>query len=264
MANSGVGSKTGLLTTLKEVTFFVAVYLYFAGFVYIYYFYDHFGISLRVVETPIYFFFVYSYNIVGNLGGMRWGDPEMQQSIWLSLLVVLLFAATLMVFRRDKRRNTARFAALVALFPLLNSLAFEAANVEAKKLRGGEIAKEITFVFKPDSSLPSPVKVVGNPPEGGTGGQTGGPAGEAPPPQPVETAETESLRLLLDANKRLEVQVIDGTIEHTRLYLIMETSTTYYALYQPRAAGEVYEGFVFEIPKAIVLFTMIQIPEPSR
>jgi|ERR1043165_4861047 hypothetical protein len=263
MASSGSESKATLLSKLRDVTFFVAVYLYFTGFVYIYYFYDHFGIPLRVVDTPVYYYFVYSYNISWNMWDIRWADLLAQKSSWGSLTVILVLSAFLAVIRRDKRKSILLFACLAALFPLLSSLAFAAANVEAKKLRLGQIAKEITFVFKEDSHLPSPIKVVKGP-AAGTGKPAAG-AGEFEirPPDQGESAEYESLQLLLSANKRTEMEVVNEEAEHPRLYLITETSNDYYVLYQPRLAGEAYEGYVFEIPKSIVLFTTVVIPEPK-
>lgn len=260
MTSPGSRSKSTFLSSLKEVTFFVAVYLYFAGFVYIYYFYDNFGIPLRVVDTPIYYYFVFSYNISWNLGRIRWADLLMHQSTWASLIVILIFSTTLMVLRRDRRKSILLFACLTILFPLLSALALEAANIEAKRLRLGETAKEITFVFNEDSHLPSPIKVF----EGTAGGKDNqsGVAEEGKVPTQGESAEFKSLQLLLNANKRTALETANEKAEYPKLYLITETSEAYYVLYQPRLDGEAYQGYVFEIPKSIVLFTTVQIPEP--
>lgn len=264
MASPGSESKRTFVSSLKEVTFFVAVYLYFAGFVYIYYYYDHFGIPLRVVDTPVYYYFVYSYNITWNLGAVRWADLLTRQSTWVSLIIILAFSTTLMVVRRDKRKSILLLACLTALFPLLSSLAFETANIEAKRLRLGETAKEITFVFKEDSRLPSPVRAArdaAGAKEQQAGGAGGG--GDAVPPQ-GDSAEYESLRLLLDSNKRVAMETVGETTEFPKLYLITETTQAYYVLHQARIEGEAYEGYVFEVPKSAVLFTAVQIPEPRR
>lgn len=260
MVSTSSQSKSSFLSSLKEVTFFVAVYLYFAGFVYSYYFYDNFGIPLRVIDTPVYYYFVFSYNISWNLGRVRWAELLMQQSTWTSMIVILIFSTGLMVLRRDRRKSILLFALLITLFPLLSALALEAANIEAKRLRLGETAKEITFVFNEGSHLPSPIKVFEDT-VGGKGNQSrGAEAGNAL--TEGESAELKSLQLLLDANKRAEIEIVNEKAEHPKLYLITETSEAYYVLYQPRLDGEAYEGYVFEIPKSIVLFTTIQIPEP--
>lgn len=52
------------LSNLRNVTFFIAVYLYLAGFVYQYYLYRHLGISLGSLDIPFYYFFVYSYTVI--------------------------------------------------------------------------------------------------------------------------------------------------------------------------------------------------------
>lgn len=261
MASLGSGSKSTFLSSLKEVTFFVAVYLYFTGFVYIYYFYDHFGIPLRVVDTPVYYYFVYSYNIVWNLEAVRWTHLLMRQSTWMSLILILILTAILSVLRRNNRKSILLFACLTALFPLLSSLAFETSNIEARRLRLGETAKEITFVFKGDSQLPSPVNIVGG---AADVKQQGGGGGGAVVVTQEESAVFKSLQLLLDSNKRLTIETVDETTEFPKLYLITETSEAYYVLFQPRVEGEAYEGNVFEVPKSVVLFTRVQIPEPRR
>jgi hypothetical protein len=37
--------------------------VYFTGFIYIYYLYSDFGTSLSAVDIPVYYFFLYSYNV---------------------------------------------------------------------------------------------------------------------------------------------------------------------------------------------------------
>lgn len=59
-----------LLSILRNVIFFIALYLYFIGWLYAYYVFSHFGISLDSVDIPFYYFFVYSYSVI--IKNMLW------------------------------------------------------------------------------------------------------------------------------------------------------------------------------------------------
>jgi hypothetical protein len=50
-----------VLAGIRDVLFVFAIYSYFAGWVYAYRLYSHFGLSLNAVEIPAYYFFVYAY-----------------------------------------------------------------------------------------------------------------------------------------------------------------------------------------------------------
>lgn len=246
--------KDGLLATLKEVTFFVAIYLYFTGFIYVYYFYDHFGIPVRAVDTPVYYFFVYSYNVVWNFGEIKWAALLARPSVWFWLITLFVLSLIFSTFKR--RRGVLTTVLLLPLFPLLSSLAYEAANIEARNLRLGITAKEITLVFKPTAEIKPPAKVLEPAPTGGGSGQ--------PAALPEDTAESKSLQRLFNANKRIGLERSPTGNQLPKLYLLTETANSYYVLYQPRSNGDIFKGYVYEIPKSDVAFANIEIPEPKN
>ena len=242
MSDADPKSKNPFLTALKEVTFFVAIYLYFTGFIYSYFFYEHFGIPLRVVDVPVYYIFVHSYNLIWNLWEIRWTALIAKESLWGWL--ILSYFVLLLASIRKWTRHFLYIVLLLLLFPFLYSLARETALIEAGKIRRGEAVKQVTLVFKADAEIKKLKEL----------------SAASPQPSPTPTpADIDSLKLFTQTNERTRLQIQAGR-ELPKLYLVTETSESFYVLYQPRLQGRVFAGHVFEIPKSEVILSHVEIP----
>lgn len=137
---SGGGETEDYLKVLRNLIFFIAIYLYFTGWVYIYYYLDNFGISLSSLDTPLYFFFVYSYTVIS--------DGKMWLGAVTAVAVVVLF-----LLQRYKRELVKKFVLtllLAGLFPLSFYLAKSSGRRQAVLMRMGS-AKPVRFVLKKDA-----------------------------------------------------------------------------------------------------------------
>jgi|SRR5215212_2127035 len=144
-ARDGSNQQSGerdFLSVLKNTVFFVAVHLYFAGWIYNFYLYQHFGINLGSLNIPFYYFFVYSFTVI------------YLNAIWfigiaIGLVLLLAFAER---YQRAKKWAIPTF--LILLFPLIFVLSKNSANKSALDIRRGKgDTKTIVFVFKKNSSL---------------------------------------------------------------------------------------------------------------
>lgn len=139
-----------LLSLLRNIIFFFAIYFYFTGWLYTYYFFNHFGISLNSVDIPFFYFFVYSYSVIIN---------------WIWILIIIIFTIFIFylftsvckfkkVFNFKWIPNLNKWIFIVVLilfFQLFFYLAKEEANKKARDIRIG-YAKAITLVFKEDAT----------------------------------------------------------------------------------------------------------------
>lgn len=265
--------KSPLLTTLKEAAFFVAIYLYFTGFVYIYYFYEHFGISLNSIEVPFYYFFVYSYNVITSLDeGAVWGYAL--RSLWVVVLVFAALAFVLVKVMRERKWLALLFCSLVFLFPALFSFAWKSADLAANEVRNGRHVKVVTLVFKKEALETYPKEVPG------CGAADAGKvekkraavlaAAASPTPQP-KAPKSEGLLRLLAANSNKfacpeEEKCLDGEgkkIDKGRpeLWLLAETKDHFYVIYQPWQCIEnlLPSGYVYEVSKSDISFAEITV-----
>jgi hypothetical protein len=301
MANGASGeNKSTLLSVLKELTFFVAIYLYFMGFVYIYYFYDSFGIPLRSIDTPIYYFFVYSYNVLAGLQDVTWGNVLKHKPLWTIAIAVLVGGVVLVFLYRGSLRRVILFSILIILFPFLFYLARETAKEDALGIRTGVLAKEITLVFKKDASAKTSVRLVrgfltgkdedekktsdslvlSNPKDdaGRLGlkclnGEINQETVNAKVPHATDNAEITALARFVSANMRSDLcQETDAQTNRVsnwpKLYLVTETSDFFYVILQPSVVKTEDEdeygfGYVYEVAKSNVLLSEVRIPQPE-
>lgn len=122
--------KQSMASIAKNAIFVLAIYAYFAGWVYSYFLYNHFGIPLTSVEIPVYFFFIYSYSVIAN-----W---------WIALACTVIVIVVYLI-----AINWPRVAVpvMIVLFPLVFYVSKDQAEMVAKEIRSGN-AKTITFIFK--------------------------------------------------------------------------------------------------------------------
>lgn len=280
-------TKPTFSSSLKEIAFFIAIYLYFIGFTYVYYYYEEFGISLRALETPVYFYFVFSYNVLQNLTSVRWSNVVLAPTIWVGVLALYLLFLVSMTVGWRRFRRVLIILLLVALFPFFAAVASQTAKVEARKTRSGsQGVKEITFLLKTDSADLLALKRLrtleaeesSKTIEGRTAAASPGTAPAQPTPSPVpassptryETdAETAAAKLMspaelndftrfVQANGRKEGEEV-GELYYHKLYLLTETSTSFYVLLQPRSDTFLPAGYVYQVPKSAVLLSSVRI-----
>jgi hypothetical protein len=130
-----LNENSDLLMILRNLIFFVAIYLYFIGWTYSYYLYSHFGISLYSLDVPFYYFFIYSYSVVLSNG-------------WWFVVATSSLLITRYVFRNRKElRKLITILFLLVFFPLSFKLARNTAFEAALLLRKG-YGQTVTIVFR--------------------------------------------------------------------------------------------------------------------
>lgn len=60
---------TDILKSIRDIAFLFAIYLYFAGWTYRWYYLDYFGLSLTQADMEFYYFFVYAFDVL--IAGLR-------------------------------------------------------------------------------------------------------------------------------------------------------------------------------------------------
>lgn len=134
-----------LLSILKDLTFLIAIYLYFMGWIYAYYFFQHFGISLVSIDIPFYYFFVYSYTVISNISISN-------NTVFLAVVATIIY---LFITRYLKKWGAIWILAIILIillsFPVFFGLAKETGEKKALELRRGNV-DEIIFFFKKDTA----------------------------------------------------------------------------------------------------------------
>lgn len=121
-----------LFAVLRNLLLLAAIYLYFIGWVYVYYYFHHFGISLFSLDIPVYYFFAYSNSVIGNLPAIA----------VLALLALLAYR-----FRQFLQKPYVVGPVVIILFPLFFVLARDTGISRAEQLRIAG-AKPISFILK--------------------------------------------------------------------------------------------------------------------
>lgn len=125
------------LSNLKNVVLIVALYLYFAGWLHAYYFFQQFGVSLHSVDIPVYYFFIYSFSVFLTF----WG------AVLLGVVIIFL---TLVVKYRPSWGYLMVIASIL-LFMGIYFVAKAAGMRDAAEKRSG-YANTVQFVFKKDTA----------------------------------------------------------------------------------------------------------------
>jgi hypothetical protein len=124
---------TRLLSAITKATLLPAIYLYFTGFIYAYFYFKNFGISLRFLNEPAYAFLVYSFTVF-------WAHP-------LLAVLLCLGAVVLVNVVRRTGKTGSLVLTLIALFPVCYELALHTANHHALMLRAGRFGNRIKLSF---------------------------------------------------------------------------------------------------------------------
>jgi hypothetical protein len=127
------------ISDLRDLLIIAGVFLFFAGWIYIYYFYDYFGISLSLVSIDYATFIVYSFIVI----------------ISYHYLPLIGIIALIIVYRKWLKKNiTLSIIIALLLFPGLFLLAKSVANNNAMELRNSPNSmRQISFVFKEDAGF---------------------------------------------------------------------------------------------------------------
>ncbi len=126
-------NQSDVLTAIRNAILFVAIYSYFVGWVYQYYFLRHFGVSLSIVEPSFQSFFVYSYSVFFTL----YGALVVGCSLCMIWLVIVLCP----------RIKYATVLILIVTFPVLFFVARNEGERNAVRFRSGQ-ARSIKFTLK--------------------------------------------------------------------------------------------------------------------
>lgn len=130
------------LSEARDLTVVIAIFLFFTGWIYLYFFYHYFGLSVGILSTSYSDYLVYSYFVLSAY----WGLPI--------LLIAGLIAVYLYWFRN---RQVVLVALVIAAFPLLAFAAKKVATEKAFHLREDpQSMRHISFVFREHADMLAP------------------------------------------------------------------------------------------------------------
>jgi hypothetical protein len=133
---------TRLLAAITKATLLPAIYLYFTGFIYAYFYFKNFGISLRFLNEPVYAFLVYSFTVF-------WAHP-------LFAVLLCIGAAVLVKLVRRTGKTGSLVLTLIALFPICYELALHTANRHALTVRAGRFGNHVKLSFRSTAAATLP------------------------------------------------------------------------------------------------------------
>jgi hypothetical protein len=129
------------LATYRDLAFLIAIYLYFAGWIYVYYYFDYFGISIKQIDIEVYYLFIYSSNIFIYC-----------KTGWIIATCVFFILLISNYFYRkripEKLKRTVVIAILIISFPCIYSISKKAALYNAQDDWKNPDLPVISFQFK--------------------------------------------------------------------------------------------------------------------
>ncbi len=120
---------------LRNSIFFIAIYLYYTGFVYVYDLYQKIGISINNVDIPIYSYIIYSYNVFLD----NW---------WLLIICIILYFILYILIIKFIDIKKIIVGTLIVLFPLLTLFANNTSENKYSSLIKGTGSKFVKFQFR--------------------------------------------------------------------------------------------------------------------
>jgi|ERR1035441_552339 hypothetical protein len=126
-----------LLTASATLISIAAAYLYFTGWVYAYFYYKDFGVTLVSLDMPLQYFFVYAYTPLATL----WG-----------VCVVLLMAGAVYLYAAKKVGTILLSSALILVFPILFFIARGVAHDLSIQRRSNPARKVRMLLKHPDAA----------------------------------------------------------------------------------------------------------------
>jgi hypothetical protein len=120
---------SGLLSSVRDTAFVVAIYSYFSGWIYVYAYFQFFGLSVGQSGIEVYSYLIYSYNT------LEYVFSERGFVFWISIALVAGIILIRMIVRQKPRKMVSRFvlgAGLVMLFPFFLYYAQRAGSASAQ------------------------------------------------------------------------------------------------------------------------------------
>jgi hypothetical protein len=129
------------LTVYRDTAFLAAIYLYFSGWIYVYYYFNYFGISIRQIDIELYYLFIYSSNIF---------IYYKNQWIVVAIIFAILLIFNLLYGQRLSKpfKKAFMIAALILAFPIIYSISKDVAIAEAESDWKSPDLPVINFQFK--------------------------------------------------------------------------------------------------------------------
>nr|WP_219488510.1 hypothetical protein [Mucilaginibacter rivuli]MBW4890334.1 hypothetical protein [Mucilaginibacter rivuli] len=131
------------LKNARDIAFVMAVFLYFAGWLYIYFYLGGFGIPLKAVDLDIYNILIYAANVF--IFGFNTGKVY---------LILFLIVVTAVSFFKHISTTIKKLIPLgvILLFPLIFYVSQKAAQHDCKNalIDPAHYLKSIQFMFKDD------------------------------------------------------------------------------------------------------------------
>jgi hypothetical protein len=134
----------GLFSALKDVIPVLAVYSFFAGWIYAYAFFKAFRVPVSSLDIPFQYFFMYSFSALASWKG-----------------AFLILAAIIFVFAFQKYKLP-MLGVACALFPLLFGIAFVQGTSDATLQRHASTNDRIVLAFKEDAGKTIPPDLIVN------------------------------------------------------------------------------------------------------
>ncbi|MBI2314112.1 MAG: hypothetical protein HYU77_16600 [Betaproteobacteria bacterium] len=148
-----------LASYLKNWAFLVAIYIYFVGWIYLYFYYRQFGIPLVSLDVPFYYFFVYSYAVIGAA------------NTWLGYTFIVLFVVVFVLLQRpwaneqhatlNIMQKAILIVSSIALFYVSFALARDQAQANAMDARDNKGTNSICFTLKKEAEDKYPPDFLG-------------------------------------------------------------------------------------------------------
>lgn len=123
------------LAQLTQVLVIPAIYAYFVGYLFAYYYFKEFGLSPRLVGIDIYTYLIYSFTVFRR----AWW-------LWCLLLIIMVVLAW---SRWGWLRWAGAFALLLTFLPA-HAVALEIGRTRAAELRNNLIGNRVELVFERD------------------------------------------------------------------------------------------------------------------
>jgi len=137
--DKGTLSWLSLLAKVGEWLALPLAYLFFAGFLYQYYYFSALGVPTKLADIPVSFFPVYAFSVfMDNWVGVL---------VWITLVLL----AALLASRQVSWGPVALLALLLVAFPGCWWIARERGYREALRLRNGYEGRRVSFVLSDES-----------------------------------------------------------------------------------------------------------------
>ena len=128
-----------IFQNIRDILLVVGIYLFFSGWVYVYYFYEYFGLSISGVKIDYTSYLVYSFVVLTS---------------FYYLPLILLVSLILIYYYWLKKSLLILIIITLLVFPALYLLSRTVAVKDAENIRRDtNVKREIEFVFRDESGL---------------------------------------------------------------------------------------------------------------